>query len=325
MGMESVVNIIYSVSPRHTTEYFVQRTRDAASLKPYRLCFKDVGGLLTPSRLRELLPKVLQAAGDIPVEFYNHCNNGLGTFNAHEAVDLGIRHIHSAVPPLTDGSSQPSVLDILRNLRARGHDVALDEAPLSEVSEYLTRIAQREGLAIGQPRAYDETLYAHQIPGGMISNLEYQLEKVGMKGRMDLIREEAAKVRAELGYPIMVSPLSQFDRNALQAGDGRDHPVRARALGPRGAEAHGPERARPDPRPAPGARDRRDGNAPARSGRGASHAGGGPDGRRADHTRLRGRNCGAVSPPPASGAGGACWPVPASGTDRRARLPGCAA
>ncbi|MWD29369.1 hypothetical protein E0K89_017975 [Aquicoccus sp. SCR17] len=210
MGMESVVNIIYSVSPRHTTEYFVQRTRDAAALKPLRLCFKDVGGLLTPSRLRELLPKVLEAAGDIPVEFHNHCNNGLGTFNAQEAVDLGIRHVHSAVPPLSDGSSQPSALDILRNLRARGHDVALDEAPLAEVSEYFTRIAQREGLAIGQPRAYDETLYSHQIPGGMISNLEYQLEKVGMKGRMDLIREEAAKVRAELGYPIMVTPLSQF-------------------------------------------------------------------------------------------------------------------
>ena len=62
MGLESVVNIIYSVSPRHTTEYFVQRTRDAAALKPYRLCFKDVGGLLTPSRLRELLRCTHRAA-----------------------------------------------------------------------------------------------------------------------------------------------------------------------------------------------------------------------------------------------------------------------
>jgi oxaloacetate decarboxylase alpha subunit len=210
MGMESVVNIIYSVSPRHTTDYFVQRTRDAAALKPYRLCFKDVGGLLTPNRLRELLPRVLEAAGDIPVEFHNHCNNGLGTFNAQEAVDLGIRHLHVAVPPLADGSSQPSAPDVLRNLRARGYAIGLDEAPLAEAAEYLTGIARREGLAIGGPRAYDETLYSHQIPGGMISNLEYQLEKVGMSGRMDRIREEAAKVRSELGYPIMVTPLSQF-------------------------------------------------------------------------------------------------------------------
>ncbi|SLN62598.1 2-oxoglutarate carboxylase large subunit [Roseivivax jejudonensis] len=210
MGMESVVNLIYSVSPRHTTEYFVQRTRDAAALRPYRLCFKDVGGLLTPERARELLPRVLEAAGDIPVEFHNHCNNGLGAFNAQEAVAMGIRHVHSAVPPLADGSSQPSVLDIVRNLHARGYDVPLELDPVRETSEFLTRIAAREGLAIGAPRAYDETLYAHQIPGGMISNLEYQLAKVGMGDRMDLIREEAARVRADLGYPIMVTPLSQF-------------------------------------------------------------------------------------------------------------------
>ncbi|WP_171054159.1 hypothetical protein [Arenibacterium halophilum] len=210
MGIESVVNLIYSVSPRHTTEYFVQRTRDAAALRPYRICFKDVGGLLTPDRLQDLLPKVLEAAGDIPVEFHNHCNNGLGTFNLQQAVDLGIRHVHSAIPPLAEGSSQPSVFSVVQNLRARGYNVPLDDAPCQTAADYLTRIAEREGLAIGQPRAYDETLYAHQIPGGMISNLEYQLEKVGMGGQMNLIREEAARVRAEFGYPIMVTPLSQF-------------------------------------------------------------------------------------------------------------------
>jgi len=210
MGIESVVNIIYSVSPRHTTEYFVQRTREAAALKPYRLCFKDVGGLLTPSRIRELLPKVLEAAGDIPVEFHNHCTNGLGTYNIQEAVALGIRHVHSAVPPLADGTSQPSVFAIVRNLRALGYDVPLDEDMARPASDYLMEIARREGLAVGAPQAYDETLYAHQIPGGMISNLEFQLKKVGMGDRINLIREEAARVRAELGYPIMVTPLSQF-------------------------------------------------------------------------------------------------------------------
>ena len=210
MGVESVVNLIYSVSPRHTDAYFIERTRKAAALKPYRLCFKDVGGLLSPARVRELLPKVLEAAGDIPVEFHNHCNNGLGSYNVQEAVALGIRHVHSAVPPLADGSSQPSVLDIHRNLSAQGYDVPLNIEAITTASEYLTGIARREDLAIGKPRAFDESLYAHQIPGGMISNLEYQLEKVGMGDRMGLIREEAAKVRAELGYPIMVTPLSQF-------------------------------------------------------------------------------------------------------------------
>lgn len=210
MGMESVVNIIYSVSPRHTTDYYVERTKQAAALKPYRLCFKDVGGLLTPDRVRELLPKVMKAAGKIPVELHVHCNNGLATYNVQEAVKLGIRHVHTAVPPLAEGSSQPSVFTVPKNLRALGYDVPLNEEPLVTVSDYLTRIAKREGLAIGAPRAYDETLYAHQVPGGMISNLEFQLAKVDMSSRIDLILEEAARVRAELGYPIMVTPLSQF-------------------------------------------------------------------------------------------------------------------
>lgn len=210
MGIESVVNIIYSVSPRHTDEYFVERAKKAAALKPYRLCFKDVGGLATPERMRELVPKIQQVAGDIVIEFHGHCNNSLGPLNAMEAVKLGIRYVHTAVPPLANGSSQPSVFNVASNIRALGHGCAVDEASLTEVTDYLTAVAHREGLAIGAPVEYDEKLYEHQIPGGMISNLRYQLQKVGMEHRLAETIEEVARVRAEFGYPIMVTPLSQF-------------------------------------------------------------------------------------------------------------------
>lgn len=210
MGMESVVNIVYSVSPRHTDAYFMERVAKAASLKPWRLCLKDVGGLMTPERMAELVPRILKAAGDIPVEFHGHCNNGLGTYNVQKAVELGIRHIHTAVPPLADGSSQPSVLGVCANLRAAGYDVPLDLEPVQAASDFLTRVAQRDGLAIGRPAAYDATIYDHQVPGGMISNLEYQLGKVGMRDRLAEVLEETARVRADFGYPIMITPLSQF-------------------------------------------------------------------------------------------------------------------
>ena len=134
----------------------------------------------------------------------------MGPYNAVEAAKLGIRHIHTAVPPLANGSSQPSVFGVVRNLRALGYDVPLDFAPLEEVSEFLTRIARRDGLPIGQPVEYDHTIYSHQIPGGMISNLAYQLQKVGMADCLNATKEEAGQVRADLGYPIMVTPLSQF-------------------------------------------------------------------------------------------------------------------
>ena len=77
LGMDTVMNLIYSISPRHTDEYYAQKARDAAALKPYRLCFKDVGGMLTPDRTRELVRLIRQNIGDTPLEFHAHCNNGL--------------------------------------------------------------------------------------------------------------------------------------------------------------------------------------------------------------------------------------------------------
>jgi oxaloacetate decarboxylase (Na+ extruding) subunit alpha len=208
--MTPVVNVMYSVSPRHTDEYFVQKTKEIAELRPFRLCFKDVGGLLTPTRTRELLPKMIAAAGDIPWEFHGHCNNGLGPLNALEAVRAGVDYVHTAVPPLANANSQPSVYNVARNLREIGFDAAVDEEVLRPASAHLELIARREGFQIGTPYEYDERLYRHQIPGGMISNLRYQLDQAGVGDRLEEVLDESARVRADFGYPIMVTPLSQF-------------------------------------------------------------------------------------------------------------------
>lgn len=209
-GIETVANVIYSVSPRHTVDYYAERTAQIAALQPYRLCFKDVGGLLTPAATRELVPVVLEHAGGIPVELHVHCTNGLAQYVCLEAVECGIDVVHAALPPLAEGSSNPSVFTLVGSLRARGHDVGVDLERLRRASEHLGLVARLRGLPAGTPQAYDETLYEHQTPGGMISNLEFQLEKLGMRGRMPAVLEEIAQVRADLGYPIMVTPLSQF-------------------------------------------------------------------------------------------------------------------
>jgi len=210
LGMKPVINVMYSVSPRHTDEYFVEKTRQIAALQPFRLCFKDVGGLLTPERSRELLPKVMAVGGDIEWEFHGHCNNGLGPLNALEAAKAGMRYIHTAVPPLANGNSQPSVYNVVDNLRELGFTVDLDEAALRPATQHLEFVAQREGFPVGVPHEYSDRQYRHQIPGGMISNLEYQLHQAGVDGRLDEVLEETERVRADLGYPIMVTPLSQF-------------------------------------------------------------------------------------------------------------------
>ena len=210
VGINPVPNIIYSVSPKHTDEYFAERTRQAASLKVNRLCLKDPGGLLTPERVQTLVPIMFANAGGIPIELHTHCTTGLGPLCCLEAVKLGIKIVNTALPPLADGSSNPSLFNVAKNLHALGYQTEIDEEILHPVSEHFTTIAKREGFPIGAPVEYDYSQYQHQVPGGMISNLRFQLRKVGMEQKIDQALEETMAVRAELGYPIMVTPLSQF-------------------------------------------------------------------------------------------------------------------
>jgi oxaloacetate decarboxylase alpha subunit len=209
-GMDTVANLIYSVSPRHTDAYYARKAREAAAANPWRICFKDVGGLLSPERARVLIPLVLEAAGDIPVEFHAHCNSGQAPLCYLEGVKLGMRILHTAVPPLANGSGQPSIFNIAHNLKALGFTPAVDLEPLETVSKHFTAVACEEGLPIGKPMEYDQSQYGHQVPGGMISNMRHQLKIVGMEHKMDAALEEAGRVRAEFGYPIMVTPLSQY-------------------------------------------------------------------------------------------------------------------
>ncbi len=210
MGMDVVANVIYSVSPKHTNEYYERKVRELAALRPYRICFKDVGGLLTPDRTREMLQLVMANVGDIPLEFHAHCNNSLAPFNYVEALKLGIKTLHTSIPPLANGSAQPSIYNVAANAEALGLTPMVDLDAVKPVEEHFNQVALRENFPIGAPREYDYAQYLHQVPGGMISNLRFQLEAVGMGHRLEETLEEAGRVREEYGYPIMVTPLAQF-------------------------------------------------------------------------------------------------------------------
>ena len=209
-ALATIVNLTYSVSPKHTDDYYAQRAREAAGLGADRICLKDPGGLLTPERTRTLVPAILQNVNGLPVEFHAHCITGLGPQCCLEAIKLGIRSVNTAIPPLADGSSNPSLFNVAMNARALGYTTTVDEEALKPVEKHFTTIAHREGLPIGVPAAYDYSQYVHQVPGGMISNLKHQLSKLGQEGRLPAVLEEIVRVRAEFGYPIMVTPYSQF-------------------------------------------------------------------------------------------------------------------
>jgi oxaloacetate decarboxylase alpha subunit len=99
---------------------------------------------------------------------------------------------------------------VIKNLHALGYTPIINEKEIKLVEEHFSAVAEREGFPVGRPFAYDESQYLHQVPGGVISNLRHQLRLLGKEDRLQATLEESARVRADFGYPIMVTPLSQF-------------------------------------------------------------------------------------------------------------------
>jgi pyruvate/oxaloacetate carboxyltransferase len=209
-GMQVNTMMTYTLSPVHTDAYYVERAKELVALKADFISIKDPTGLLTPERARTLFPAVVQAAAGTPVQLHSHCQSGLAPQVYGIAVESGFRYGYTASEPLANGASLPSTEEIDERARALGAPTGIDRAALAEVSGYFACLAEREGKPRGRIAEYDPALYEHQVPGGMISNLRSQLATMGMEHRLPEILEEAARVRRDLGYPILVSPFAQY-------------------------------------------------------------------------------------------------------------------
>ena len=208
---EVMIALSYSISPVHTDEFYAQKAREVASSPDVDLVYlKDQGGLLTIDRVRTLVPVIQQNINGLPLEIHSHCSTGLAPLCYLEAMKLGVKTFHVAVPPLAYGSSLPSALNILHNARHLGYAVKADEEALQAMSAHFQMIAEKEHRPPGVPVEHDVYYYKHQVPGGMLSTLKRQLAEVKMEHRLEEVLEEILRVRQELGYPIMVTPFSQF-------------------------------------------------------------------------------------------------------------------
>ncbi|HEX3562784.1 MAG TPA: hypothetical protein VHU24_08110 [Solirubrobacterales bacterium] len=208
---EVVVGLTYSISPVHTHAYYLERARAvSASEEIDRLYLKDPGGLLTPDAVRELIPGFMEAVAPRPVELHSHCTISLGPLAYVEGLKAGTRTLHTAVAPVANGTSNPSCENTLHNLEAEGYSHGLDTEALAEVSGHFRALAQRKDLPLGKPVEYDSAYYRHQMPGGMVTTTKRQLQEIGKPELFDATLEEVTRVRAEMGYPIMVTPVSQF-------------------------------------------------------------------------------------------------------------------
>jgi oxaloacetate decarboxylase alpha subunit len=210
MGIEVVVPLVYSLSPVHTDEFYAQKTKEMIRrLKPDRVMIKDSIGLLTVDRTRTLVPVIKKIIGDLPFEMHSHCTTGLAPLCCLESVELGIEAVHTCMAPLANGPSHPSAENMIKNLRRLGYHLRIDERAVERISDHFRYVAKREGKPIGAPVEYDAFQYVHQVPGGMISNLQFMLAQRGMEHRLEEVLEEIGRIRREWGYPVMITPFSQ--------------------------------------------------------------------------------------------------------------------
>lgn len=210
-GSQTEGGIQFTISPVHTDEFFV---RVAKELKAFgcldAIILKDAGGLLTPERIRTLLPKLVQAVAPLPVNVHSHCITGMGPATGLEAMEQGAHAIWVCSTPLANGSSLPADQSMVTYLEWMGYETGIDPDRLSAMADYWRTVAHRFGKPLGQPAEYDPRHYTYQIPGGMISNFRAHLDEIGMGDRLQEVLEEVPRVRAEMGYPNMQTPYSQF-------------------------------------------------------------------------------------------------------------------
>ncbi len=215
LGMKAAGILSFSQSPVHTDEYFVARTHDLLDIGVDAVLLYDASGILTPERTRSLVPALLRAVeGRAEFELTAHCATGLGPACLTEGLRLGVRRIFTAGRPVANADSIPATLDMLAVARELGLETGVDADRGREVDDYFTWIACAQGKPLGRPVPYDPEAYrryaSHQIPGGMMSNMVRQLAELGLGHRLPEILEEAARVRRELGYPVMITPMSQL-------------------------------------------------------------------------------------------------------------------
>lgn len=212
LGIEAVGAMVYTHSPVHTDAFYAAKTKEMVerigNLDVMKI--KDPGGLLTPDRIRTLVPAMLKVMGKVPLELHSHCVSGLAPLVYLEGVKAGVTLIDTSIAPLASGPAQPATQIVLHNLRHMGYTLNIDDKLIDEVSEHFRKVAKNEGKPLGAAMEYDAFHYEHQVPCGMQSNFEFQLAQAGLSSKLDEVLHECARIRVELGYPVMVTPFSQL-------------------------------------------------------------------------------------------------------------------
>lgn len=204
----------FNDSPAHTDAYLARKAREFVDHGVDAMVISDSPGVMKPERAYSALSAVRAAIGEMELHFHCHTEAGLGRDACREAIRADVDVIWTAARPLAWGSALPAARDMVAMAREAGCEVDTDDAALAVIDDYFYWVAHKEGRTVPPEKPFDEAYYkayvGHQIPGGMISNLVQQLKDRGLSDHLPAVLEEAGRIRAELGYPHMSTPFSQF-------------------------------------------------------------------------------------------------------------------
>ena len=201
--------ISYTMSPVHTLDSFLEYGQQLKDLGADSIAIKDMAGMLTPYRTERMV-KAFNAEIGLPVHVHCHYVGGMAPANIIKAAEAGAAIADTASAPLAFGNSHPAVEMIVAALQESRYDTQLDLGLLFEISEYWEEVRKRGHYKRGVSSLTHMKVYSHQVPGGMMSNLVSQLEIQNALDRLDEVMAEIPVVRAEVGYPPLVTPLSQI-------------------------------------------------------------------------------------------------------------------
>ena len=200
--------ICYTVSPVHTADMFAKQAKELVEMGSDSICLKDMAGLLHPFAAYEIVSSIKKVV-NVPIQLHCHCTSGMAEMTYVKAIEAGVEVIDCALSTMSQGTSQPPSESLVATFQGTDKDSGLDVSQLTHLADYFGDIRKKYAAFEGNVRL-DAGVLTHQVPGGMISNLVSQLREQGALDKLKDVHEEIPRVRADLGYPPLVTPTSQI-------------------------------------------------------------------------------------------------------------------
>lgn len=202
----------YTTSPVHNEEYFVNKAIELEQMGADTICIKDMANLLLPTATYSLVEKMKKSV-NVPIHLHTHNTTGTGSMVYMAAAMAGVDIVDCALSPFANGTSQPGTESLVAALKGTCRDTGLDLEALSKAASHFRIVAakmEKDGLISTKVLRVDPNTLLYQVPGGMLSNLISQLKQANAENRFEEVLAEVPKVRADFGYPPLVTPTSQI-------------------------------------------------------------------------------------------------------------------